>query len=185
MWKQSINKEVSVIMGQKTFEYLEGSYKNLKTKGFMFAHLCMIFDVKQDGHCKARLVIGRHVLDLENIDAYSSVMKAIPAWLLMVIAKANNYTVWTGDIKSAYFYAECNIKVCTTVGPEFELAGYTLIKDGSMAQVVKALYGLPSSGRNWHINLAGTLRMLGFKPPRFDQDVFMRVNESCDGYNYI
>ncbi len=32
-WKEAIMKEVSAIMGQKTFEYLEGSYKNLKAKG--------------------------------------------------------------------------------------------------------------------------------------------------------
>jgi len=133
LWKEAIIKEVSAIMGQKTFEYLEGSYKNLKTKGFMFAPLRMIFDVKQDGRRKARLVIGGHVLDSENMDTYSSVMKAISARLLMVIAKANNYTVRTGDIKNAYLYAECDIKVCTRVRPEFELAGYTLIKDGLMA----------------------------------------------------
>jgi hypothetical protein len=32
-WKEAIIKEVSAIMGQKTFEYLEGFYKNLKKKG--------------------------------------------------------------------------------------------------------------------------------------------------------
>ncbi len=75
-------------MRHKIFEYLEGSYKNLKTKGFMFTPLRMIFDVKQDGCRKVRLVIGGHVLDSENMDKYSSVMKAISARLLMVIAKA-------------------------------------------------------------------------------------------------
>ena len=55
----------------------------------------------------------------------------------MVIAKANNYTVWTGDIKNTYLYAECDTNVCTMVGPEFELARYTSIKDGLMARVVK------------------------------------------------
>jgi len=66
-------------MGQKTFAYLEGSYKKLKSKEFQFAHLHMIFDVKQDGRCKARLVIGGHVLDSDNMDTHSSVMKAISA----------------------------------------------------------------------------------------------------------
>jgi hypothetical protein len=63
-------------MGQKSFDYFEGSYKNLKTQGIKFASLRMIFDVKQDGHHKGRLVIGGHVLDSEDMDTYSSVMKA-------------------------------------------------------------------------------------------------------------
>ena len=66
----------------------------------------------------------------------------------MVIAKANNYTVRTGNIKNAYFYGDCDIKVCTGAGLEFELARFPEINDGSMARVVKALYGLPSSGQN-------------------------------------
>ncbi len=52
--------------------------------------LCMIFDIKQDGHHKAWLVIGGHVLDSENMDTNASVMKAILARLLMVIASNNN-----------------------------------------------------------------------------------------------
>jgi hypothetical protein len=108
----------------------------------------MIFDVKQDGRCKARLVIGGHVLDSDNMDTYSLIMNAIYAQLLMVIAKANDYTMRTGNIKNAYLYADWDIKVCTRAGPEFELAGFPEIKDGSMVRVVKALYGLPSSGQN-------------------------------------
>ena len=146
-WKDVIIWEVSAITGQKTFVYLEDSYKKLKSKWFLFASLHVIFDVKQDGCHKARLVIGGHVLDSDNMDTYSSVMKAISARLLMVIAKANDYTVWTGDIKNTYLYADCDIKVCTRTGPEFELAGFPEIKDGSMARVVKAVYGLQSSGK--------------------------------------
>ena len=64
-WKEAMIKEVYTIMGQKTFEYLEGSYKNLMTKRFIFAPLCIISDVKQDGHSKARFYTLRtwiHIL---------------------------------------------------------------------------------------------------------------------------
>jgi len=84
----------------------------------------------------------------------------------MVIVKANSYTVRTGDIKNAYLYADCDIKICTRAGPEFEQAGFPEIKNGSMEQVVKALYGLPSSVPNWHQHLAGTSWTLGFTPTR-------------------
>ena len=64
----------------------------------------------------------------------------------MVIAKVNNYTMRTGYIKNTYFYADCNIKISTRAKPEFELAGFPEIKDGSIAWLMKVLYGLPSSG---------------------------------------
>ena len=118
------------------------------------------------------------------MDTYSSVMKTILERLLMVIAKANNFQVLTGDIKNAYFYADCDINICLQVGPEFELAGFKELKTGSMAKVEKALYGLPSSGQNWHSHLAGTLWSLGFKPARYDQNVFMHQNKAGSGYDY-
>ena len=120
LWKDVIIQEVSAIMGQKPFVYLERLYKKLKSKGFLFTSLCMIFNIKQDGHRKTRLVIGGHVLASDNMYTYSSVMKAITTWLLMVIAKANNYTVQTGDIKNAYLNVDCDIKICTRARPEFD-----------------------------------------------------------------
>ena len=84
----------------------------------------MIFDVKQDGCTKATLVIGGHVLDVDDMDTYSLVMKTILVQLIMVIAKANNYQVLTRDVKNPYLYADCDINICTWVGPEFELAGF-------------------------------------------------------------
>ncbi len=33
LWEEAIIKEVSAIMGQKTFEYLEGSYRTSRQKG--------------------------------------------------------------------------------------------------------------------------------------------------------
>ena len=101
-------------------------------------------------------------MDSENMDTYASVMKAVSQRLFMVIASANNYEVMVGDITNAYLYADTGVKVYTRVGPEFEAAGYKEFKNGSLAQIIRALYGLPSSGRQWHIHLSGTLRSIGF-----------------------
>ena len=60
-------------------------------------------------------------------------------------------------------------KVCFTAGPEFgPLAGHTLV-------IVKALYGLRSSGLRFHEKLADTLRAMGFFPSYADPDVWMRA----------
>ncbi len=171
LWKEAIIKEISALMGRNTFEYLSGTWKSCQCEGYKFAPLRMIFDIKQDGRCKAQLVIGRHVLDSKNMDTYASVMKAISARLLMVIASNNDYEVMVGDIKNAYLYADCDIQVCTRVGPEFVKAGYKELPEGSLAKVVRALYGLPTSRQNWCYHLADTLCGMGFTQTRYDNDV--------------
>ena len=119
------------------------------------------------------------------MDTYASLMKAILQRLLLVVASANKRSVLTGDISNAYLYADCDVKVYTRVGTEFGLAGYPQLPTGSLAGVVKALYGLPSSGRAWHLHLSGTLRSMGFKATTYDPDVYIRKNKEGTGYDYV
>ena len=59
-------------------------------------------------------------------------------------------------------------------------------KAGCVALLVKALYGLTTSAhQQWRNMLADFLRSMGFKPARFDRDVWMRERDSADGYDYI
>ena len=55
--------------------------------------------------------------------------------------------------------------------------------EGTLLEVKKAFYGLPTSGNRWHAHLLQTLRDMGFKPTRFDPDVWIRGRDS--GYEYI
>jgi hypothetical protein len=105
----------------------------MKEDGYSWAPLRMLFVVKQDGRRKARLIIGGHVLDSENMDCYASVTKSISQRLLMIIALANKFGVLTGDIKNAYLYADCDVKVYTRVGEEFKIAGYSYLPKGTLA----------------------------------------------------
>ena len=64
-----------------------------------------------------------------------------------------------------------------TAGDEFgELSGH-------LFQIVKALYGLKSSGKRWHDRLHDVLRELGFKPSMADEDIWMK--DKGDHYEYI
>ena len=48
-------------------------------------------------------------------------------------------------------------------------------------EVIKALYGLSTSGNRWHAQLSHTLREMGFKPTYFEPDVWIRGREGdCD-----
>ena len=55
--------------------------------------------------------------------------------------------------------------------------------EGTLLEVVKALYRLPKSGNIRHAHLSHTLRETSFKPTHFDPDVWIRGREG--GKNYI
>jgi hypothetical protein len=62
-------------------------------------------------------------------------------------------------------------------GPEFgQLEGHYLI-------IVKALYGLRTSGLRWHEHFADCLRNEGFSPCKAEPDIWMRLNGNL--YEYV
>ena len=71
------------------------------------------------------------------------------------------------------------------MGPEFKIAGHKYLKEGSYAQIVKALYGLPTSDGNWHAHLDKTLQGMGFRPTRYDPDGYIRCSKNHNGYDYL
>jgi hypothetical protein len=102
-------------------------------------------------------------------------MKGISARLLMLIADANGYDVCVGDVKNAYLCSFTKEKVWTTCGLEFTKVNINVQEVNMMGRkaiIVKALYGLKSSGKAWHAHLANILRGWGFTPSRFDPDVW-------------
>jgi hypothetical protein len=93
------------------------------------------------------------------------------------LAELNDLQTWSTDIGNAYLEAETKEKVFFIAGPEFgDLAGHTLV-------IVKALYGLRSSGARWHDRFADCLRDMGFVPSKAEPDIWMRQNG--DVYEYI
>ena len=77
-----------------------------------------------------------------------------------------------GDVSNAYVNAHTNEKVYAIAGKEFgELEGKIII-------IKKALYGLATSGERWHKHFADSLLGLGFKPTRYDRDVWLRKHKS-------
>ena len=49
----------------------------------------------------------------------------------------------------------------------------------------KARYGLPPSAEKFSTVLVNSLPVIGFKPNRFDRNVWTRMCDSRDGYAYI
>ena len=181
-WEDAIKKEIDALQGYGTFKVVSKGKERGVKESHQYAPLRMIFDVKQCGRRKARLVIGGHVVDSGHMDTFASNMKAISAKLLMLIAARNNLNVLTADIKNAYLCAKNKLPVYCRLGKEFNIHDKN-VPLGALATVEQALYGLPVSANQWRSTLAATLRSFGFKATRYDGDVWMRQNGNL--YDYI
>ena len=116
----------------------------------------MIFDVKMDLTRKARLVAGGHKTDPPKDSTYSSVVSRDSVCIMFTLAALNNLNVLAADVQNAYLNAETKEKCYIIAGAEFGA------DKGRPAFIVRALYGLKSSGARWHDHMASSLRSLKF-----------------------
>ena len=98
---------------------------------------------------------------------------------MIFLGKLNNLELWRADIGNAYLEAFTDEKLYIVAGPEFqELEGYILI-------VLKALYGLKSSGNRWAEVIHGILRDMKFLPSKADPCIWLRKVPNLKCYEYI
>jgi len=179
-WQDAMDKEVKALMDLDCFEVKPAGHSSTLDNTWQKTTLHMVFDVKQSLDRKCRLVAGGHLVDMMDIQVYSSTVKSISVQLLHVISHKAGLEQLCGDIGNAFPNAYTNEKVyIQKAGPEFgEYEGCCLI-------IRKALYGLCSSSERFHSHLADTLRSFGFSQTRFDNDVWIRLDESGKHYEYI
>lgn len=178
-WAEAMGIEVDDLLKLDCFEFKEAGWRPSES-GWQSTTLHMIFDVKHDLRHKARLVAGGHLVEVFDTPVYSSTVKSISVQLLHVIAHKVDLKQLCGDIGNAFVNAYTNEKVFVyRAGIEFgENAGKAIV-------IKKALYGLRSSAERFHSHLADTLRSFGFKQTRFDNDVWIRFNETDKMYEYV
>jgi hypothetical protein len=105
-------------------------------KGFKKIRVHLIYDVKDDGRHKARLVADGHLTNIPVDSVYSGVVTLQGLRLLIFLAELNHLQTWATDIGNAFLEALTLEKVCIIAGPEFgNLQGHVMI-------IYKALYGL-------------------------------------------
>ncbi|MGH7955023.1 MAG: reverse transcriptase domain-containing protein [Gloeomargaritales cyanobacterium] len=178
LWAEAIDKEMGALEKMECFEYHEPTYK--PGPDYQYAPLRLIFTIKkEDLRHKARLVIGGHVVDASMYNSYASTVQALSLRLLLTVAAANDLDIATGDIGNAFLHADCKEKVYSRAGPEFGP------REGCILIMLRALYGLVTSSRQWHEFLADSLRAMGFKPTRADPDIWYIRSPHYAGYDYM
>jgi len=176
LWSRAIEKEMNALDTMDVFKVLKrGERAPAKYKQ---VPLLLKFDVKMDLTRKARMCAGGHVTDPPNPDTYSGVVECESVRLAFLLAGVNNMEVCMSDIGNAYVHAKTlELVFAIAIAPFGE-------DEGCIVIIVKALYGLKTSGAAWHAFLADTLNSVGYTPCRADTDVWMKQRSKPAGGKY-
>jgi len=176
LWADSETLEIGQLQEYETFKS-RGKYEGKIPPGFKRIPYRIVYAVKHDGRRKSRLVAGGHVTATPTESVYSGVVSLRSVRIIAFVAELNGLLLWGTDIGNAYLESYTAEMVVIVAGPEFgELAGHLL-------QVMRALYGLKSSGLRWAEKLTMVLRSMGFFQCYADPCIWMR--KKVDHYEYI
>lgn len=173
-WRDAIEKEMKNV--SCAFQFQDNDKVPI---GYKHIDCHMIFDIKSDLTRKARFVAGGHQTDPPKESVYSSVVSRDSIRIAFTVAALNGLDILAADVQNAYLNAPTKEKVYTTAGLEFGPDNV-----GRPVLIVRALYGLKSSGARWRDHMASTLREAGFKGCLADPDVWLRSNVKPDGHKY-
>ena len=176
VWRDSIAEEMTKI--KDAFELYDGDTKDLI--GYQKITTHFIFDIKlgENFRRKSRLVADGHKTQAPKSITYSSVVARDSVRICLLLAALNDLDIQAADIENAYLTAPCREKVWTVGGKEFGSNA------GRNFKIVKALYGLKSSGAAFREHLARRLDEIGFWSSIADPDVWMRPAVKPDGEKY-
>jgi hypothetical protein len=175
LWHEAIQKELKNV--KIAFKFLEEGDK--APVGYKQIPCHIIFDVKMDFTRKARFVAGGHKTDPPALITYSSVVSRDSARIAFLLAALNDLDILAADIGNAYITADVREKVFFIAGDEF---GHR--HKGKVVIIVKALYGLKSSGAAWRAHLAEVLHDMGYQSSLADPDVWFRTEVKDNGTKY-
>ena len=175
-WFEAIMKEMNNV--RIAFDIKQ--HRESAPAGFKRIPLTMIFDIKLDFTKKARLVVGGHITDPPTSMTYSSVLSRESVRIAFTIAALNGLDVIMSDVGNAYLNARTSEKVYGIAGMEFGEQDV-----GKVCVIVRALYGLKSSGAAWRSHFANDLRDKGFVSTLADQDVWLRPATKRNGHEYF
>lgn len=178
LWQDAIAKEM-----QNVYIAFDIRSESQAPPGYKLIPHRIIFEIKMDFTRKARLVAGGHKTDPPAQLTYSSVVSRESVRIGFLIAAMYELDPLAADIGNAYLNAPTKEKYYIITGPEFGE-----LERGKIAIIVRALYGLKSSGAMWRTHFAATLRDLGFTSSLADPDVWLRPSELPNGdeyYEYI
>ena len=122
----------------------------------------LIFDVNTDFTRKARL----------------SIVSRETAHIAFLIAALNDLNVWAAIIGNEYLNANCKKRIWAKASNKFGA------DEGKSMTIVKALYGLKSSGTAWRNLLPSSIKEMDFTSLKADPDLYYWAQVKKNRENY-
>ena len=173
-WQKAMEKEIGTI--EVAVEFPKDGEAPV---GYQKIDCHMIFDVKMTLERKARFVAGGHQTEPTKDITFASVVSRDSIRLAFLVAALNDLDILSADVSGAYLNAKAAEKVYFIAGKEFGPE-----RQGRVAIITRALYGLRSSGKAWRDHMAATLRDFGYASCKADPDVWMKPRVKPDGFKY-
>jgi len=140
----------------------------------------MIFDIKMAGEFtrKARLATGGHTTEMPDSSTYSSVVSRESIRVAFLLAALNDLELFAADVGNVYLSVPCREKIWTRARKEFGS------NEGCIMIIVRALYGLKTSGVAWRVTFAEKLTERGYKSTKANPDVWIQKSVKPNGFQY-
>ncbi len=166
LWTDAIAKEMNQV--QKAFDILPDGMT--VPVGYQKIPCHMVFDIKmEDFKRKAQLVAGGHKTETPATITYASVVSRETVCIALMLAALNDLQMKVGDVLNAYITAPVKEKVWTMLGPEFGQ------DSGRSAIIVRALYGLKSTGAAFRAHLASFMCQMGYTSCKADPELWLKA----------
>ena len=174
LWSDAIATEIKNV--KVAFKILYDGEMAPRDHQFVKCH--MIFYIKMEKfRRKARLVAGGNMTTTPAAVTYASFVSRKTVCIALTLANLNDMEVKCGDVLNAYITTPVKEKICTYLGPEHG------DNEGKKTIIVRALYGLKSSGAAFRAHLCEYMAALGYKPCLADADLWLKA-QNQDGIDY-
>lgn len=134
---------------------------------------------------KVRLVAQgfSQIRDVNYFDTYAGVARSSSIKLILAAACALGYDIWQLDVETAYLNAPldeevyislptgCNELLSLNIEPVLPPTNTKI--QPILLKLLRSMYGLKQSGRNWHILFQLVLKKLSFTPTDDDSNIYV------------
>ena len=164
LWRLACQEELDMLHKRKVFELVDHPRDRKVIKNQW------VFDVKSDGHKKARLVT-KGFSQVEGLDfnqVSSPVVHFETVRLMLALAALENWYITGLDIRSAYLYGKLNEEIYMEQPEGFAAPG----QERNVLHLWRGLYGLKQAGLAWWRTLNESLKELGFERLKSEAGIF-------------
>jgi hypothetical protein len=167
-WNDAMHLEYATLFGMGTWEFEEVP-ANTPTIGCMWTFVKKLDEQGNIASYKARLVaLGNTQKPGQYGATFSPVVRLDSVRIGLAIAAAYDWEIEALDIKGAFLNATLEERIYMRQPEGFN------DKTGRVCRLIKTIYGLKQSGRNWNLRLDNTLTKHGFKRLESDHCVYIR-----------